>query len=74
MEGRRKLPHTTQAALSANVIDPELDMCRSRDVPLGAVARLLQALRQLIADGRNMVSPMRSIGRELEESWPAGES
>lgn len=73
MDGRSTRPRTPQVTLSANIIDPEMDMCRSREVPLGALARLHQALRQLWLDGRNMVSPMRSIGRELEESWPARE-
>jgi hypothetical protein len=70
MAGQRTFPQTP---VVHSVIDPELDMRRSTQPPAGTIARLRQSLRKLLSEGR-MRSPMRSIARELEESWPAGES
>ena len=72
MAGQRMLPQTP-VIQSVNVIDPELDMRRSTEAPAGTFARLRESLRKLVSEGRRMRSPMRSIARELEESWPAGE-
>ncbi len=72
MAGQRTFPQTP-VIHSVNVIDPELDMRRSTQPPAGTIARLREGLRKLLSEGR-MRSPMRSIARELEESWPGGES
>jgi hypothetical protein len=74
MAGQRRLPHTP-VIQSISVVDPELDMRRSTETaPAGTLARLRENLRKLVGDGRRMRSPMRSIARELEESWPVGEA
>jgi len=75
MDGRRGLPQTPRLTGFAHISEPELDMRRETTSQTGGVfARLLDAIRKLISDGGTIVSPMRSIGRELEESWPTGES
>jgi hypothetical protein len=70
---RRTLPQRPRVTATANVIDPELDMRRSSEFTAGTLERLREIFCKLIRKGRKPVSPMRSIGRELEESWPAGE-
>jgi hypothetical protein len=74
MDGRRRLLQTPRLAGSGHISEPELDMRREVPSPTGALTRVLEGLRKLISDGGRIVSPMRSIGRELEESWPTGES
>ncbi len=74
MDGRRRSPQTPRTAGFVHISEPELDMRRDSARPSGAMERLLDAVRRLIFDRARMVSPMRSIARELEESWPAGES
>jgi hypothetical protein len=73
MEGRRRLPQTPRLSGFVHISEPELDMRREGGAQPGAFARLLELVRRLISDGGTIVSPMRSIGRELEESWPTGE-
>lgn len=73
MEGRKRLPQGPHLIGQSHVNEPELDMRRHTAVERGVLARALDMIRKLIADGRGMVSPMRSIARELEESWPTGE-
>ncbi|MGO9057466.1 MAG: hypothetical protein ACLQU2_08785 [Candidatus Binataceae bacterium] len=63
-------PHLTGLS---HISEPELDMCRYERVESGVLARIYDKLRKLIVERRGIVSPMRSIGRELEESWPTGE-
>jgi hypothetical protein len=56
------------------VIEPELDMHRfgCRQVPAVTIFRDL--MRWLVPVGQRAVrTPMRSIGREIEEAWPSKE-
>ncbi len=71
MVGRRRLPQTPRAAGFDSINDPEIDMRREAGVAPGTFLRLRKAIRKLVLDGRTMVLPMRSIAREMEESWPA---
>jgi hypothetical protein len=73
MDGRRgsDSPRLTQFVHTS---EPELDMRRDLGAPTGTLTRLARMLRGLISARRITVAPMRSIGRELEESWPMGEN
>jgi hypothetical protein len=73
MDGRRSRLEAPQPAQLSNVHEPELDMRRCAQAPAGVFARVYGSIRKLIVDGRGAGSPMRSIARELEESWPSGE-
>ena len=73
MEGRNKRPQEPRLTGLSLIDEPELDMCRHPRVERGLLARGLDLIRKLVADGRGIVSPMRSIARELEESWPTGD-
>jgi hypothetical protein len=73
MDGRRTLPHTGHLAELSQISEPELDMRRQAHVRPGALGRVYGIIRKLIADRRGSGSPMRSIAREMEESWPTGE-
>jgi hypothetical protein len=70
---RRTISQTPRVTRIVTVGDPELDMRRGSAVPAGRFERLREMLGKLTTKGRRTVSPMRSIGRELEESWPGGE-
>jgi hypothetical protein len=72
MDGRRRLQPPRSTAF-AQVSEPELDMPRKLRVRNRAFARLAEMIRGLISDRHIVVAPMRSIARELEESWPTGE-
>ncbi len=73
MQGRMRLAQAPHLSGLSHISEPELDMRRLERVESGVFARVYDRIRKLIADGRGVVSPMRSIGRELEESWPTGE-
>ncbi len=73
MEGRSRLPQTPRLSGFVHISEHELDMRREGRTQPGALARLFDMVRRLISNGGGTVSPMRSIGRELEESWPTGE-
>lgn len=73
MDGLRRLPQTPRLTGFVPISEPELDMRRDGLAPSGAFVRLLDRARKLISNRGSTVSPMRSIGRELEESWPTGE-
>jgi hypothetical protein len=73
MEGRERLPQEPHLTGLSHINEPELDMRRHGRVERGMLGRAFDMIRKLVADGRGMVSPMRSIARELEESWPTGE-
>ncbi len=73
MDGRRTLPHAGRLTELSHISEPELDMRRHAHVERGALGRVYGMIRKLISDSRGIVSPMRSIARELEESWPTGE-
>ncbi len=73
MEGRKRLPQEPRLTGLSHINEPELDMCRHGRVERGTLARVFDTIRKLVADSRGVVSPMRSIAREMEESWPTGE-
>jgi len=73
MEGRKPVPQAPHLTGRSHINEPELDMRRQTLVERGICARAFDMIRKLAADSRAMVSPMRSIARELEESWPTGE-
>ncbi len=73
MEGRRRSPQAPRLSGSVHISEPELDMCREGPVETSTLARMRNMIRGLISGSRSIVSPMRSIGRELEESWPAAD-
>jgi hypothetical protein len=56
------------------VIEPELDMHRLGPRQLPAVNIFRELMRKLVPVGQRVVrTPMRSIGREIEEAWPSKE-
>lgn len=73
MDGWRTSPHAGHLTESSHISEPELDMRRHARVQIGAWGRMYGMIRKLISNSRGIVSPMRSIARELEESWPTGE-
>ncbi len=69
MDGRRTSPHTGRLTVLSHISEPELDMRRRAQVESGALGLIYGMIRKLI-NNRGIVSPMRSIAREMEESWP----
>jgi hypothetical protein len=60
-------------ARTPRVIEPELDMRRSR-ARSSTFSRLISRLSWLTPGGGEIVTPpRRAVARELEEAWPAGE-
>lgn len=56
------------------VVEPELDMERSRPKQLGVAEIVRELIRMLVPAGQRAGrSPMRSIAREIEEVWPSRE-
>lgn len=74
MEGRRRSPQAARLDGSVQISEHELDMCRETAADTSTLACVRNLIRVLISGSRSIVSPMRSIARELEESWPTGES
>jgi hypothetical protein len=73
MDGRR-FPQTPHLTGLSHINEPELDMLRQRGAEeIGVMGRLQRIIRKLVSDSRQTVAPMRSIAREMEESWPSGE-
>jgi hypothetical protein len=72
MDGRRR-SEAPRLTGFVHVTEPELDMPRELRARTGAFTRVARMIRKLISDRHIVVPPMRSIARELEESWPAGE-
>ncbi len=72
---RRGLSAPFGASGGIPVSEPELDMARVRPRQMGVcVIALLWAAWRWLAPGHAAVGPpMRSIDRELEESWPSWE-
>lgn len=53
------------------VVEPELDMARTRAGAVPAISRVQRLLRWLMPDDRGARPPMRSVDRELEETFPS---
>jgi hypothetical protein len=73
MDERGRLTQRPRADGMVGISEPELDMRRDRTVQTSAFTRLRKMFGAMISGSGSRVSPMRSIARELEESWPTGE-
>jgi hypothetical protein len=56
---------------NSRIVEHELDMVRSAERPGPGVRPLARILNWLKPSGRLVGPPMRSVGRELEETYPA---
>lgn len=57
----------------SRVVEPELDMARPQTEPNSSTGRLRGIVRWLTTGNHRARRPMRSVARELEETWPSGE-
>ncbi len=55
---------------NSQIVEHELDMVRSAERPIAGVPTLMRIRNWLMPSGRLVGSPMRSVARELEESYP----
>ena len=55
----------------SRIVEHDLDMVRSVERPLAVSGRLTRILNWLMPGERTVGPPMRSVARELEESFPA---
>jgi hypothetical protein len=55
---------------NSRIVDHELDMVRSAERPIAGVRPLARILNWLMPSGRLVAPPMRSVARELEETYP----
>jgi len=55
---------------NSRIVEHELDMVRSAERPVTGVRPLTRILNWLMPSGRLVGPPMRSVGRELEETYP----
>jgi hypothetical protein len=55
----------------SRIVEHELDMVRHAERRAPVAGRLAKILKWLMPDGRVVGPPMRSVGRELEEAFPA---
>ena len=55
---------------NSRIVEHELDMVRSAERPFAAVRPLTRILNWLMPSGRLVAPPMRSVARELEETYP----
>jgi hypothetical protein len=55
----------------SRIVEHDLDMVRSAERPLAVTGRLTRILNWLMPGERTVGPPMRSVARELEESFPA---
>ena len=56
---------------NSQIVEHELDMVRSAERPAAGVPTLMRIRNWLMPSGRLVGSPMRSVGRELEEAFPS---
>ncbi len=70
---KRMTRRMTRTAGAAQVIEPELDMSRPDPRPPAFLQNLSRLLRWLTPESRATRAPMRSVARELEEVFPAGD-
>jgi len=55
----------------SRIVEHDLDMVRSAERPVAVSGRLSRILNWLMPSDRTVGPPMRSVARELEESFPA---
>ena len=75
MEERRVIFASSRLANRHNsrIVEPELDMVRIAERPVTGVRPLTRILNWLMPSGRLVAPPMRSVARELEETYPGRE-
>ncbi|MGC1677010.1 MAG: hypothetical protein WA740_05710 [Candidatus Binataceae bacterium] len=61
----------TGANARGRIVEPELDMNRERRQPPTLISRISAIVRWLVPESHQVGPPMRSIARELEESFPS---
>jgi len=59
---------------NSRIVEHELDMARSAERPVAGVRPLTRILNWLMPSGRLVGPPMRSVARELEETYPGRDS
>ncbi len=59
---------------NSRIVEHELDMVRSAERPVASVRSLTRILNWLMPSGRLVGTPMRSVARELEETYPGRDS
>ena len=59
---------------NSRIVEHELDMVRSAERPVAGVRPLTRILNWLMPSGRLVGPPMRSVARELEETYPGARS
>jgi hypothetical protein len=55
---------------NSQIVEHELDMVRSAERPIAGVPTLTRIRNWLMPSGRLVGPPMRSVARELEETYP----
>ncbi len=59
---------------NSRIVEHELDMVRSAERPVAGLRPLTRILNWLMPSGRLVGPPMRSVARELEETYPGRDS
>ena len=59
---------------NSRIVEHELDMVRSAERPVAVVRPLARILNWLMPSERLVGPPMRSVARELEETYPGRDS
>ena len=72
MEERRAIFASVGLANRNNsrIVEHELDMVRSAERPVAVARPFTRILNWLMPSGRLVAPPMRSVARELEETYP----
>jgi hypothetical protein len=60
-----------EANAHGRIVEPELDMNRERRQPPILISRISAIVRWLLPESHKVGPPMRSVARELEESFPS---
>jgi hypothetical protein len=58
---------------NSQIVEHDLDMVRSAERSVAGVRPLTRILNWLMPAGRLVAPPMRSVARELEETYPVRE-
>jgi hypothetical protein len=59
---------------NSRIVEHELDMVRSAERPVASVRPLSRILKWLMPSVKLVGPPMRSVARELEETYPGRDS